>query len=66
MPVAHLRLADLPAEEHVLAAPFGREVHETLAKVLHLHTELVERTHALRDRVGLARDVFSGVAHLTG
>src|SRR5712691_4136644 len=65
VPERDLRLADLPAQEDVLAAVLRREVQQTLVEILHLHARIVEAADAIRDGVGSAGDLLRCVTHLT-
>ena len=55
VPVSDLLLADLPAEQDLLALVHRREVHQTPIEILHLATQLVNALHAVRNsrRFGL-------------
>ena len=46
VPVPHFLLAELPAEEDLLALPHGREIDEPGVGILHDRTELVDRVDA--------------------
>lgn len=56
MPVADLVLAELPAEQDVLAFALGEEVDESLADVLDDPAELLDSLDAASDAGGLALD----------
>src|SRR5262249_26057310 len=48
-PVADLVLADVPAEQHLVAAAERRKVDEATVEILYLDPELGDRLHAPRD-----------------
>src|SRR5437868_46915 len=52
VPVPDLVLAEVPAEEHLLAAAKRREVDQPGVEILHLRTELLDAVDALGDPVG--------------
>src|SRR5437588_9250421 len=56
VPVADLVLAELPAEEHLLAVPQRGEVDEAGVEVLHLHPELLDRVDSPAQPLGSLLD----------
>src|SRR5437660_1052791 len=66
VPVGDLRLADAPAEKHVLPRVSRGKVEQPLGDVLDLDSFGVERRDALGDRLELTLDVACRVAHLSG
>src|SRR5687768_3443302 len=53
MPMRHLMLANLPAEEHFLAVPQGGKVDEPAVEILDQNAEFLEASDAPSQRSGL-------------
>ena len=64
VPEPDLRLADLPAEQHVAPAVARGEVEEPLFDVLHLHARRIERSDTFGDRIHLTLDARGRITHL--
>src|SRR5437763_16119176 len=58
VPVADLVLAEVPAEEHLLAVTERGEVDQARVEVLHLHAERPDRIDRRDDSLGRGADVL--------
>src|SRR6188768_809723 len=64
VPVGDLALADLPAEQHLLAVAQGREVDEPAVEVLDQDAERLQLLDRTRDRLGLPLELLVELARL--